>query len=197
MGQPEDIWFLSISDLKALKEGALGDHEAAAILERNKNYYQAFRNYTIPGLIGKRRVRDRLHADGSGQPDHEGNPPENGGVIAENSLRITGIGASTGVITGIARVISGFDQTDLLQPDDILVTRYTDTGWTVKFSGLSGVVTEYGGILCHGAVVSREYGLPCVACATDATKRIPNGARIRVDGSAGTIEILDAKKESS
>jgi Phosphoenolpyruvate synthase/pyruvate phosphate dikinase len=87
-------------------------------------------------------------------------------------------------------VIAGLDEIDRLQPGEILVTRFTDTGWTSKFAILSGIVTEYGGILCHAAIVSREYDIPCVVCADNATSVIPDGATIRIDGSTGEVTIL-------
>ena len=69
------------------------------------------------------------------------------------------------------------------------MTRYTDTGWTSKFAILSGIVTEYGGILCHAAIVSREYGIPCIVCTKDATKLIKDGSTISINGSTGEITV--------
>lgn len=65
------------------------------------------------------------------------------------------------------------------------MTRFTDTGWTAKFAALKGIVTEYGGVLCHTAIVSREYGIPCVVCTKDATKLIKDGSKITIEGSTG------------
>ena len=90
---------------------------------------------------------------------------------------------------GTARVIEDFTQIDRLQEGDILVTRFTDTGWTPKFAILSGIVTEYGGILCHAAIVSREYGIPAIVCCKDAMSKISDGQTITIDGSTGVVTI--------
>ena len=87
---------------------------------------------------------------------------EIGSVFANEKTKVKttmkGLGANNGIVTGTARVIESFDEIDRLQEGDILVTKFTDTGWTPKFAILSGIVTEFGGILCHAAIVSREYG---------------------------------------
>ena len=92
-------------------------------------------------------------------------------------------------VTGTARIIEDLEHIDHLQPGDILVTKFTDTGWTSKFAILKGIVTEYGGILCHAAIVSREYGIPCVVCVEHATQKIPDGATITINGETGEIRI--------
>ena len=102
---------------------------------------------------------------------------------------IQGLGANNGKVTGVARVIRDFSEIDRLKEGDILVTRFTDTGWTPKFAILSGIVTEYGGILCHAAIVSREYGIPAIVCCKDAMKKIRDGQIITVDGTTGTVTI--------
>ena len=102
---------------------------------------------------------------------------------------LKGLGANNGKITGTARVIEDFSQIDRLREGDILVTKFTDTGWTPKFAILSGIVTEYGGILCHAAIVSREYGIPAIVCCKDAMSRISDGQTITVDGTTGTVVI--------
>ena len=96
--------------------------------------------------------------------------------------KIKGIGANNGIVTGTARVIESFEEIDRLQEGDILVTKFTDTGWTPKFAILSGIVTEYGGILCHAAIVSREYGIPAIVCCKDALTKIKDGQTITING---------------
>ena len=104
---------------------------------------------------------------------------------------IRGLGANNGIVTGVARVIDDFTGIDRLKEGDILVTRFTDTGWTPKFAILSGIVTEYGGILCHAAIVSREYGIPAVVCCRDAMQKIRDGQIITVDGGTGSVTIKE------
>ena len=100
---------------------------------------------------------------------------------------IKGLGANNGKVVGIARVIENFDEIDRLQDGDILVTKFTDTGWTTKFAILSGIVTEYGGILCHAAIVSREYGIPAIVSCTGIMDKIKDGEIITINGTTGEI----------
>ncbi|MBO4408373.1 MAG: hypothetical protein J5786_03775, partial [Clostridiales bacterium] len=107
--------------------------------------------------------------------------------VRKHTADIKGLGANNGKVTGVARVISDFSEIDRLQKDDILVTRFTDTGWTPKFAILKGIVTEYGGILCHAAIVSREYGIPAIVCCHDAMEKIKDGEIITIDGATGVV----------
>jgi pyruvate,water dikinase len=102
---------------------------------------------------------------------------------------LAGLPVSAGTVEGRARVISDLVRADL-QAGDILVTAYTDPGWTPLFVGIAGLVTEVGGLMTHGAVIAREYGLPAVVGVERATQLIGDGQRIRVDGAAGYVEIL-------
>jgi pyruvate,water dikinase len=96
---------------------------------------------------------------------------------------------SAGTVEGRARVL--FDLNDAeLEPGDILVTAYTDPSWTAVFVTLAGLVTEVGGLMTHGAVIAREYGLPAVVGVEHATQLIRDGQRIRVNGTEGYVEIL-------
>jgi rifampicin phosphotransferase len=103
---------------------------------------------------------------------------------------LEGAGASAGVAEGIARVVAGAEDFARVSPGEILVTTTTTPAWTPLFRALGGLVTETGGILSHAAVVAREYGLPAVVGAAGACSAIPDGARIRIDGSSGTILLL-------
>lgn len=103
---------------------------------------------------------------------------------------IPGLAVSAGTVEGRARVILDA-ATPRVEPGDILVTTYTDPSWTPLFLTVAGLVTEAGGQMSHGAVVAREYGLPAVVAVKDATRRIRDGRRIRVDGTSGIITILD------
>ena len=80
-----------------------------------------------------------------------------------------------------------------LEKGEILVAPYTDPAWTPLFPLASGLVTEVGGLMTHGAVVAREYGIPAVVSVPAATSRIETGQRIRVDGTRGFVQILDAR----
>ena len=171
MERADDIWCVKVFDLVAFLDGSMSADELRRQVARNRDYYDSFRNHDPENEIG--------HAfDGASK------------VLPDTPGAISGIGSSTGSVTGTARVIAGLDDIGRLNPGEILVTTFTDTGWTSKFALISGVVTEYGGILCHAATVSREYGIPCVVAATGCTTRIPDGATIHVDGPSGQIVVL-------
>jgi rifampicin phosphotransferase len=102
---------------------------------------------------------------------------------------LVGLPVSSGTIEGRARVILDMAEADL-EPGDILVTAYTDPSWTPLFVAINGLVTEVGGLMTHGAVIAREYGLPAVVGLEHATRLIRDGQRIRVNGTAGYVEIL-------
>ncbi|MEU4472138.1 rifamycin-inactivating phosphotransferase [Micromonospora sp. NPDC023888] len=102
---------------------------------------------------------------------------------------LIGLPVSAGTVEGRARVILDIAQAHL-EPGDILVTAHTDPSWTPLFVAIAGLVTEVGGLMTHGAVIAREYGLPAVVSVVDATRLISDGQRIRVHGSDGYVEIL-------
>ena len=104
---------------------------------------------------------------------------------------LRGIGASAGQVTGTARVLAGPADFARLQPGDVLVASITTPAWTTLFAMASAVVTDVGGPLSHSSIVAREYGIPAVLGTNVATRRIPDGARVRVDGEAGTVTLLD------
>src|SRR5436309_16002401 len=99
-----------------------------------------------------------------------------------------GSAASPGVVTGRARVISS-PQGAHLEPGEVLVAPSTDPGWTPLFLTAGGLVMEMGGMMSHGAVVAREYGIPAVVAVAGATDQIVTGQRVTVDGSAGTVTL--------
>jgi pyruvate,water dikinase len=102
---------------------------------------------------------------------------------------LSGTAASTGVVEGVARVIRDPDR-EVLLAGEILVAPFTDPGWTPLFVHAAAVVTEVGGLMTHGAVVAREYGIPCVVSVAGATERIRTGQRIQVDGTRGFVLLL-------
>ena len=168
----EDVWFLKVGNLWDFIDGKKTKEDLNDLIVRNKFYYNAYRNYISDNEIG----HDFQILKGS-----------------ESKNTIKGLGANNGKITAVARVIEDFTKIDRLQQGDILVTRFTDTGWTPKFAILSGIVTEYGGILCHAAIVSREYGIPAIVCCKDAMSKIRDGQIITIDGSTGTVTISDGE----
>lgn len=108
---------------------------------------------------------------------------------AKGSLR--GLGASAGVIEGRARLVTGIEQFDEIEKGEILVCKMTNPAWVMAFTKIAGLVTDAGGALSHPAVVSREFGIPAVVGTGKATQEIRTGQTIRLDGSAGLVEILE------
>ncbi len=109
---------------------------------------------------------------------------------------LSGVSGSPGSARGIARVVLDPGDPRDLQPGDVLVAPCTDPSWTPLFMSASAVVVDVGGQISHAVIVSRELGLPCVVSVTDGTRRIPDGALIHVDGTAGTITIIQTGNPS-
>ena len=167
----DDIWFLKVGDIWNYLDDKITDNNIKEIIEKNKIYYNSYRNYMSENEIGQ-----NLGANDTGKN-------------YDNAIK--GLGANNGKVVGIARVIENFDEIDRLQKNDILVTKFTDTGWTPKFAILSGIVTEYGGILCHAAIVSREYGIPAIVSCHEALNKIKDGQKIMIDGATGIVKIVE------
>jgi pyruvate,water dikinase len=108
-----------------------------------------------------------------------------------SKTELGGFAAAPGVVEGIARVVLTPDQLDTVQEGEILVAPVTNTSWTPVFSRIKAAVSDIGGIMCHAAIVSREYGLPAVVGTGFGTTAITSGMRIRVDGDNGKVTILD------
>ncbi|XP_055938653.1 putative phosphoenolpyruvate synthase isoform X2 [Argiope bruennichi] len=111
-------------------------------------------------------------------------------VNNDDNFSMKGIPVSQGQVTGVVRVALDLEEASLLKTGEILVTYCTDIGWTPYFPILGGVVTELGGLISHGAVVSREYGLPCVAGLHGATQQFKTGDYVLLDGNKGILQRL-------
>jgi pyruvate,water dikinase len=168
--ETEDIYYLTFEELRDVVRANKLDYQ---IISNRKDEYELFEKLTLPRVIT---------SDGeifSGAYKRENLPAE----------AIVGLPVSSGVIEGRARVILNMEDADL-EDGDILVTAFTDPGWTPLFVSIKGLVTEVGGLMTHGAVIAREYGLPAVVGVDNATKLIKDGQRIRVHGTEGYVEIL-------
>ncbi|UUZ79867.1 hypothetical protein LJK88_33240 [Paenibacillus sp. P26] len=166
----EDIYFLTFEELHEVVRTNKLDYQ---IINKRKEEYKLYEKLTPPRVIT---------SDGeiiAGKYKRENLPAE----------AIAGLAVSTGVIEGRARVILNMEEADL-EDGDILVTSFTDPSWTPLFVSIKGLVTEVGGLMTHGAVIAREYGIPAVVGVENATQRIKDGQRIRVNGTEGYIEIL-------
>ncbi|QGG94213.1 rifamycin-inactivating phosphotransferase [Actinomarinicola tropica] len=105
---------------------------------------------------------------------------------------LLGLGVSAGVVEGRARVLLDIGD-GIVEPGDVLVTRFTDPSWSPLFVSAGGLVTEVGGLMTHGAVVAREYGLPAIVGVDRATELVPDGAWVRLDGTRGTVEVVEGR----
>lgn len=168
--EKEDIYYL---DFEELREVVCTNKLDDALINQRKDEYKRYEKLSPPRVI----TSDGEIIAGEYKRDH---------LPAE---AIAGLPVSSGVIEGRARVILKMDEADL-EEGDILVTAFTDPSWTPLFVSIKGLVTEVGGLMTHGAVIAREYGLPAVVGVENATKRIKDGQRIRVHGTEGYIEIL-------
>ncbi|MEC1561129.1 phosphoenolpyruvate synthase [Bacillus haynesii] len=168
--EKEDIYYLTFEELhEAARTKKIDDQ----IISIRKDEYKLYEKLTPPRVIT---------SDGeiiTGEYKRE-NLPANA---------IAGLPVSSGVIEGRARVILNMENANL-EDGDILVTSFTDPGWTPLFVSIKGLVTEVGGLMTHGAVIAREYGLPAVVGVENATGLIKDGQQIRVHGTEGYIEIL-------
>ncbi|EJQ95773.1 phosphoenolpyruvate synthase [Bacillus cereus] len=166
----EDIYYLTFEELH---EVVCTNKLDCKVINNRKNEFKLYEKLIPPRVIT---------SDGeiiTGKYKRENLPTE----------AIVGLPVSSGVIEGRARVILNMEDADL-EDGDILVTAFTDPGWTPLFVSIKGLVTEVGGLMTHGAVIAREYGLPAVVGVENATKLIKDGQRIRVHGTEGYIEIL-------
>jgi len=174
----EDYGFLRSAEV----EDCIADPHAftETIRERRAEYRKL--QELVPPFIFTRRT------DG---PDtwHRRDEPAEG--MLETGDVLAGMPGCPGQAEGIARVILDSNDPTALEPGDILIAPITDPSWTPLFVPAAGVVVDVGAALSHAIIVSRELGIPCVISATDATRRIPNGARIRVDGSTGVVTVLE------
>jgi phosphoenolpyruvate synthase/pyruvate phosphate dikinase len=166
----EDIYYLSLEELRETVHTTKLDYE---IITRRKEEYEFFEKLTPP------RVMTSEGEVVSGEYD-TGNIPQGA---------LPGMPVSSGMIEGRARVVLKMEKAHI-EAGDILVTTFTDPSWTPVFVSVKGLVTEVGGLMTHGAVIAREYGLPAVVGVENATKLIKDGQRIRVNGTQGYVEIL-------
>lgn len=168
--EKEDIFYLTFEELHEAVRTCKLDYR---IINMRKDEYSYYEKLTPPLVIT---------SDGeilTGEYKRENLP----------AGAIVGLPVSSGVIEGRARVILHVDDAELGE-GDIVITTYTDPSWTPWFVSIKGLVTEVGGLMTHGAVIAREYGLPAVVGVEQATKRIKDGQRIRVNGTEGYIEFL-------
>ncbi|OOC54110.1 MULTISPECIES: rifamycin-inactivating phosphotransferase [Nocardiopsis] len=168
--EEEDVFFLRFQELE---EAVRTNDVDAGLVARRREAFRSYEALTPPRLIT---------SDGEAITGRYRRDDAPSGALA-------GLPVSAGAVEGRARVVTDMAQADL-EAGDILVTAYTDPSWTPLFVTVAGLVTEVGGLMTHGAVIAREYGLPAVVGVDQATRRIRDGQRIRVHGTDGYVQIL-------
>ncbi|MGC5333456.1 rifamycin-inactivating phosphotransferase [Micromonospora sp. DT62] len=170
LSEPEDIFYLTFQELHDVVRTNEVDDQ---LIQRRKDAFRSYRTLTPPRV---------LTSEGEGIA----------GAYRREDVptgALVGLPVSGGTVEGRARVVLDLAEADL-EPGDILVTAYTDPSWSPLFVAIAGLVTEVGGLMTHGAVIAREYGLPALVGVEQATRLIRNGQRIRVHATDGYVEIL-------
>jgi pyruvate,water dikinase len=170
LGEREDVFYLRFSEFGDVVRTNQVDDQ---LISQRKDAFRSYRALTPPRVL----TSDGEAVAGTYRRDD----------VPAGAL--TGLPVSAGTVEGRARVILDMADADL-EAGDILVTAYTDPSWTPAFVAITGLVTEVGGLMTHGAVIAREYGLPAVVGVEHATQLIRDGQRIRVHGTDGYIELL-------
>jgi pyruvate,water dikinase len=168
--EKEDIFYLTFHELHGVVRTSQVD---GRLIRARKDAFQSYRALTPPRVL----TSDGEAIAGAYRRDD----------VPDGAL--VGLPVSAGIVEGRARVVLDMADADL-EPGDILVTACTDPSWTPLFVAIAGLVTEVGGLMTHGAVIAREYGLPAVVSVEHATRLIRDGQRIRMDGTNGYVEIL-------
>jgi phosphohistidine swiveling domain-containing protein len=169
----DDIFFLSMDEIDPVRRGEAGFKVREVVAARRAEHE---RNLVItpPKVVVGR------FDPGNFVPD----------AIEESAELLTGLAVSPGVVTGPARVILRANTNERVLPGEILVTPFTDPGWAPYFLPAAAIVMDQGGLLSHGSIVAREYGIPAVVNVGPATKIIHTGQTIQVDGNSGVVRIL-------
>jgi pyruvate,water dikinase len=187
LDQPDDVLFLRYNELRALigSADAIDARGLVAGRRRERKAAEGVQPRDWVGTVTPSQLAFPYLVNW-GYPErfHRSKDSDGDGVI-------TGIAGSPGTIEGTARVVRTVDEFDEVRDGDILVCQMTNPAWVVLFTKIAGLVTDTGGTTSHPAVLSREFGIPAVIGTSDATRRIATGDRIRVDGTAGRVEVLE------
>jgi len=174
IGDGDDVFFLKLEELGQLTRNQ-SKVDIRQVIAARRAEYEKWQSITPPNLI-------------IGKFDPDRYVPEE---VKADAQHLKGLAVSPGVVSGKARVILRADDNEQVQAGEILVAPFTDPGWTPYFIPAAGIVMEQGGLLSHGAIIAREYGIPAVVNVGNATKIIKTGQTIQVDGDRGVVRILE------
>jgi len=170
----EDIFFLEVSEVEPVVQGR-ADFDVKQRIAQRRAEYEWNKAHTPPPVVVGRY-----------------DPQKQAASRIDKTIKVLkGLAVSPGVVTGKARVITHPDDGQHVEPGEILVAPVTNPAWTPYFLPAAGVVMDMGGVLSHGAIIAREYGLPAVVNVGPASRIIRTGQTLRVDGDRGTVTILD------
>jgi pyruvate,water dikinase len=175
LAEADDIFFLRFEEIEPVVSGKAGFDVRDRVAERRAEYERNLA-LTPPAIIVGRYDPDKHKPD-----------------TVEASAELKGLAVSPGIVTGPARVVL-LAGTEQVLPGEILVAPFTDPGWTPYFIPAAGIVMDQGGLLSHGSIVAREYGIPAVVNVGPATKLIKTGQMIQVDGDKGVVRIIGAQE---
>lgn len=188
LGIGEDVFWLTLPELLDALAGHTGAYAHVGVRRRVLERYRSLP--PLPGFIVGRfdpfewaSRDDRRTTYFVAGADAGPAPSDAAGVLR-------GAPGSSGVVEGIVRRLDRIEDAESLQPGEVLVTPLTNIGWTPVFPRAAAIVTDIGAPLSHAAIVARELGIPAVVGCGDATRRLATGARVRVDGARGTVELL-------
>jgi phosphohistidine swiveling domain-containing protein len=194
ISRPDDMFYLFKPELFEVMESGTDGRwaELAAMIPDRRAYFERWRERgpSLPTMLGTipDTVPDPIMIEVFGLSGHFLETLRGG--AADSGAEIRGFPAAKGVAEGVARVITTVTDLHTVQPGEILVCGGTTTEWTPAFGIIAACVCDTGGSLTHAAIVSREYGIPCVVGTAVATTMIKTGDRVRVDGRAGTVRVL-------
>jgi len=189
--RPDDILFLFFDEARSICRGDVNWSDLAATASARRDHYEewaALRD-AMPPLVGAipERVDDPIMIEIFGMREEY--------LLAARGAsqsELRGIGVSPGVTRGRAVVLRSADELHQVRHGEILVCEATSPNWTSAFTKIAGCICDVGGMLTHAAIVAREYRIPCIVGAGDATRRIRNGDHVEIDGSSGRIRIVEA-----
>lgn len=186
LAEPNDVMYLDYSELRAVMVDP-ANLDSLELTGDRRDAHEEYAKVLPPDWIGTATEEfiNEPYTRLWGFPDRFYATPSTEGS------RIKGVAASPGEVTGVARVVTSPEEFTQIKEGEILVARMTNPAWQVVFPKIAGLVTDAGGSISHPAVLAREFELPAVTGTTVATTRLATGDRIRVDGTAGIVEILD------
>jgi phosphohistidine swiveling domain-containing protein len=188
--EADDVMFLTYHELRVISADSKAFDVTALVASRRKEREAAFgrRPRLWAGTITHWSLHEEPYKQGNW--DWPGIYERSKETAKSSGGTLRGLGASAGVVEGTARVVDSPEQFDQVQKGELLICKMTSPAWVVLFTKIAGLVTDSGGALSHPAVVSREFGIPAVVGTRTATQTIKTGQRIRLDGAAGTVDVL-------